>query len=73
MLLKVLIYGYCKGIRSSRKLAERCVEDIAFRYLAANNCPDFRTISDFRKLHLVSFQALFLKVLALCREAGLAS
>ena len=46
-------------------------EDIAFRVLAANNTPDFRTISDFRKDHLSALGELFLQVLALCQQAGL--
>ena len=52
MMVKVLIYGYCVGVASSRRIAQRLHEDIAFRVLAANNTPDFRTISDFRKDHL---------------------
>ena len=52
MMVKVLLYGYCTGVASSRRIAQRLNEDIAFRVLAANNTPDFRTISDFRKDHL---------------------
>lgn len=52
MMTKVLLYAYCVGMPSSRKIAKRVVEDVAFRMLAANNTPDFRTISDFRKRHL---------------------
>ena len=52
MLVKVLPYGYCIGVASSRRIARRLHEDIAFRVLAANNTPDFRTISDFRRDHL---------------------
>ena len=52
MMVKVLIYGYCVWVASSRRIAQRLHEDIAFRVLAANNTPDFRTISDFRKDHL---------------------
>ena len=52
MMVKVLLYGYCTGVASSRRMAQRLHEDIAFRVLAANNTPDFRTISDFRKDHL---------------------
>ena len=52
MMVKVLLYGYCTGVASSRRIARRLYEDIAFRVLAANNTPDFRTISDFRKDHL---------------------
>ena len=49
MMVKVLLYGYCTGVSSSRRIVQRLHEDIAFRVLAANNTPDFRTISDFRK------------------------
>ena len=51
MLVKVLLYGYCTGVASSRRMAQGLHEDIAFRVLAANNTPDFRTVSDFRKDH----------------------
>ena len=71
MMVKVLLYGYCVGVSSSRKIARRLVEDVAFRMLAANNTPDFRTISDFRKRHLAALRGLFLQVLCLCRKAGL--
>jgi transposase len=71
MMVKVLLYGYCKGIVSSRRLAEALEMDVAFRYLAANQQPNFRTISDFRKDHLLSLERLFPAVLDLCREAGL--
>ena len=71
MMVKVLLYGYCTGVASSRRIAQRLHEDIAFRVLAANNTPDFRTISDFRKDHLGALSGLFLQVLALCRRAGL--
>ena len=71
MMVKVLLYGYCTGVASSRRIAQRLHEDIAFRVLAANNTPDFRTISDFRKDHLEALGDLFLQVLALCQQAGL--
>ena len=71
MMVKVLLYGYCVGVASSRRIAQRLHEDIAFRVLAANNTPDFRTISDFRKDNLEALSGLFLQVLALCRRAGL--
>jgi len=58
-------------VPSSRKIEKRLCEDIAFRVLAANNTPDFRTISDFRKDHLKALAGLFLQVLKLCRKAGL--
>ena len=71
MMVKVLLYGYCVGVASSRRIAQRLREDIAFRVLSANNTPDFRTISDFRKDNLEALSGLFLQVLALCRRAGL--
>lgn len=71
MLVKVLVYGYCKGVTSSRKIAQSLEEDVAFRYLSANQRPDFRTISDFRKDHLAQLDGLFVEVLGLCQEAGL--
>ena len=71
MMVKVLLYGYCVGVASSRRIAQRLHEDIAFRVLAANNTPDFRTVSDFRKDNLEALSGLFLQVLALCRRAGL--
>ena len=70
-MVKVLLYGYCVGVASSRRIAQRLHEDIAFRVLAANNTPDFRTISDFRKDNLGALSGLFVQVLALCRQAGL--
>ncbi len=57
---------------SSRRLAQALELDVAFRYLAANQQPNFRTISDFRKEHLKALEGLFVQVLELCREAGLA-
>ena len=71
MMMKLLLYGYAIGIASSRRLAQRCQEDVAFRVLTANNTPDFRTISDFRKRHLPALEALFVQVLCCCQRAGL--
>jgi transposase len=71
MMFKILMYAYATGVYSSRKIERRIYEDIAFRYLAAGNFPDFRTISTFRKRHLQDFERLFLQVLQLCRRAGL--
>jgi transposase len=71
MMVKVLLYGYAMGVRSSRKLAQALEFDVAFRYLAANQQPDFRTISDFRKVHLPALERLFVTSLELCRSAGL--
>ena len=71
MMVKVLLYAYCIGAPSSRRIAARLHEDIAFRVLAANNTPDFRTVSDFRKDHLTALSGLFLQVLMLCQREGL--
>ena len=71
MLLTVLLYGYCTGVCSSRKIARGCETDLGFRVLSGGQFPDFRTLADFRKDHLGAFQGLFLEVLRMCREAGL--
>ena len=71
MMVKLLFYGYCTGVFSSRKIAKRLEDDVAFRVLAAGNRPDFRTISDFRKLHLAVLKTLFPEVLMLCARAGM--
>jgi transposase len=70
MMAKILVYGYCVGVYSSRRIQKRLVEDVAFRVLAAGNQPDFRTISDFRKLHLQALEELFQQVLRLVLEVG---
>lgn len=71
MMTKILFYAYCTGVFSSRKIACRLEEDVAFRVLAAENRPDFRTVSDFRKRHLAALAKLFRQVLLLCRQAGM--
>ena len=70
MLTKVLVYAYCVGVFSSRKIQQRLVEDVAFRVLAAGNQPDFRTIADFRKTHLAALRGFFEQVLRLARALG---
>jgi len=70
MLTKVLVYAYCVGVFSSRKIQRRLIEDVAFRVLAAGNAPDFRTIADFRKTHLTALRGFFEQVLRLARELG---
>ncbi len=70
MMTKILIYGYCVGVFSSRRIQKALVEDVGFRVLAAGNEPDFRTISDFRKLHLKALQGLFDQVLQIALQAG---
>src|SRR6202034_2908110 len=71
MMVKILIYGYASGVFSSRKMARKLHEDVAFRMLCANNYPAHRTIREFRQLHLKEFSALFVQVVKLAREAGL--
>jgi transposase len=70
MMTKLLVYGYCVGIFSSRRIQQRLAEDIAFKVLAAGNQPNFRTISDFRKIHLKTLEGLFEQVLKITLEAG---
>ena len=70
MMTKVLVYGYCVGVFSSRRIHKRLQEDIGFKVLAAGNEPDFRTISDFRKIHLEALQGLFEQVLEMALESG---
>ena len=70
MMTKILIYGYCVGVFSSRRMQKKLSEDVGFRVLAAGNQPDFRTISDFRKLHLGALQGLFDQVLQIALQAG---
>ena len=70
LMTKLLVYGYCIGVFSSRKIRKRLEEDVPFRVLAAGNAPDFRTISDFRKIHLEALSGLFEQVLAMALEAG---
>lgn len=71
MMVKLLVYGYCTGVYSSRRIARHVAEDVAFRVLAAGNAPDFRTISDFRLRHLKALTTLFEQTLHLARKAGL--
>ena len=70
MMTKLLVYGYCVGVFSARKIQQRVSEDIAFRVLAAGNEPDFRTISDFRKIHLKTLEGFFEEVLKITLETG---
>ena len=70
LMTKLLVYGYCVGVFSSRRIQKRLQEDVPFRVLAAGNEPDFRTISDFRKSHLEALQGLFEQVLEMALEAG---
>jgi transposase len=71
MMLAVLVYAYALGERSSRRIERRCVEDVAFRVLAANQVPDHATIARFRVTHAEALTGLFGQVLVLCDRAGL--
>src|ERR1035437_5011747 len=71
MMLKVLLYGYATGVRSSRKLEERLCSDVGFMFLAGQARPGHKAIGEFRRRHLAAFAALFLDSLVLCREAGM--
>jgi transposase len=71
MMTALLLYGYCCGIYSSRRIAKACRERVDFMRIVALDPPDFRTISDFRKRHLMEFGELFAQVLRLCDRAGL--
>lgn len=71
MMLAVLLYAYCTGERSSRRIERRLVEDVAYRVLAANQAPDHATLARFRRRHEAAIAALFGQVLGLCVKAGL--
>jgi transposase len=73
MMVALLLYGYAKGQRSSRGIERACVEDIAYRVIAANEVPDHTTIARFRQRHEAALGRLFGDVLGLCADAGLAS
>lgn len=70
LMTKLLVYGYCTGVFSSRRIQKRIQEDIPFKVLAAGNEPDFRTVSEFRKIHLESLKNMFEQVLAMALECG---
>src|SRR3954465_14149806 len=72
MMVSLLLYCYATGTRSSRRIMRRCQVDVACRVIVGEDIPDFRTISDFRKVHLARLEALFVEVLKLCALAGLA-
>jgi len=70
MMVTVLLYAYATGTFSSRRIARKLEEDVAYRVLAASNFPAHRTIADFRQQHLAAFEALFVQVVQIAREAG---
>jgi transposase len=71
MMVTLLVYAYSVGVCSSRKIAAACERNLAFRAIVGNDPPDFRTISDFRKIHVAAFRPLFLEVLHLAGELGM--
>ena len=71
MMLKLLLWAYSSGVTSSREMERRCATDVAFRFLTANQAPDHRSISRFRRRHIEALDNLFIQVLTLCGEAGL--
>jgi len=73
MMVALLLYGYARGQRSSRVIERECVEDIAYRVIAANQVPDHTTVARFRQRHEAALGGLFGDVLGLCAEAGLAN
>jgi len=70
MMVTVLLYAYATGTFSSRRIARKLEDDVAYRVLAAGNFPAHRTIAEFRQQHLAAFEALFVQVVAIAREAG---
>ena len=71
LMVRILLYGYTIGVRSSRAIEVKCSDDVAFRWLAAGAGPDYRAIARFRKRHLSALGHLFVQALALCQAAGM--
>jgi transposase len=71
MMVALLLYGYCVGVPSSRKIERKTYEDVAFRVIAGGGHPDHSRISDFRRVHLEALANLFVEILRLCQKAGL--
>ncbi len=71
MMVSLLLYAYCTGVRSSREIERRCETDVAFKVVAANKKPDHATIARFRRKNLKELEELFTQILRLCAEAGL--
>ena len=71
MMVALLLYAYCSGLYSSRRVAKACSERVDFMMIIALDAPDFRTIADFRKRHLTALADLFVQVLKLAEKAGL--
>jgi Transposase DDE domain/Transposase domain (DUF772) len=73
MMVVLLLYAYCVGIPSSRRIERACWEDAAFRVLTGNQQPDHSRISDFRLVQLDALAGLLVQVLRLCQKAGIAA
>jgi transposase len=71
MMVKLLLYAYATGVFSSRKIARKLHQDVAFRMIGAGNFPKHRTVCDFRAVHLDELAALFMQVVKMARECGL--
>jgi transposase len=71
LMVRLLIYGYTTGVRSSRAIERRCVDDVAFRFLAADQAPDYRSIARFRRRHLDALAGLFTQSLHLAQRLGM--
>jgi transposase len=71
MMVRVLLYGYATGVYSSRKIQAKTYDDVAFRFLSADEHPDHSTLAEFRKRHLTALAGLFTQALQLCAKAGL--
>jgi hypothetical protein len=70
-MVGILLYGYTIGVRSSRAIETKCIDDVPFRWLAAGAAADYRAIARFRKRHLSALGRLFVQALALCQAAGM--
>jgi len=73
LIVSILIYAYSRGVFSSREIEKRCNEDLSFLYIAGMNCPNFRVLSDFRKVHAEFFHDCFTQTVKLAMELKLAS
>ena len=71
MMLTLLIFSYATGTRSSRKIMQRCEQDVARRVIVGEDVPDFHAISEFRRRHIAAFEKLFVEMLKLASASGL--
>ena len=71
LMVRLLLYGYCIGVTSSRKIEQATYDNVAFRYLSADQHPDHDTLASFRQEHLQALSELFVQALRLCQKAGL--